>query len=144
MIELDGRDPQFGAALSRAGTARRVPQPPSPHSPEAQPQSAFPTSSRPPMPQQSPPGQSIFPSSNPAANPALAVVKARDRMTKLWQAENDGVGRPGFQGRTLLSAKEIREAINIRAVKGEAEAEKMMRLKKGVLAQMPENMIGNT
>lgn len=65
-------------------------------------------------------------------------------MTKLWQAENDGVGRPGFQGRTLLSAKEIREAINIRAVKGEAEAEKMMRLKKGVLAQMPENMIGNT
>ena len=65
-------------------------------------------------------------------------------MTKLWQSENEAVGRPGFQGRTLLSAKELREAMNIRAVKGEAEAEKMMRLKRGVLAEFPETMVGNT
>lgn len=144
VVELDGRDPQFGAALSRAGRARRIPQPPSPTSPAAQSQSAFPTSSQPPKLQQSPVGQSIFPSSNPGANPALAVVQARDRLTKLWQMENEGVGRKGFQGRTLLSAKELREVMNIRAVRGEEEAEKMMRLKKGLLAELPVGVVGNT
>lgn len=144
MIELDGRDPHFGAALSRAGTARRIPQPPSPSSPNAQPQSAFPTSSQPPKPQQAPTGQFIFPSTAPGANPALAIVQARDRLTKQWEMESESLGRKGFPGRTLLSARELREALNVRDVKGPEHAEKTMRLKRGMLAELPADVVGNT
>lgn len=144
VIELDGRDPHFGAALSRAGTARRIPQPPSPTSANAQPQSAFPTSSQPPKLQQAPTGQSIFPTTAPGANPALAVVQARDRLTKQWQMENESMGRKGFPGRTLLSARELREALNMRDVQGAEQAEMTMRLKRGMLAELPVGVVGNT
>ncbi|ETN38847.1 uncharacterized protein HMPREF1541_06888 [Cyphellophora europaea CBS 101466] len=136
VVELDARDPHFAASLARAGTARRVPQPPSPSSSSASPSSAFPTSSQPPKLQQSPTGQSIFPTSRPGTNPALAVVQARDKLTKQFEAEGEGLGRKSFAGRTLLNARELREALNLRDAAGEAEAESAMRLRKGLLAAM--------
>jgi hypothetical protein len=76
----------------------------------------------------------------------MAVVQARERLTRRWQEENEAAGRKGNEGRTLLSAKEIREALNARSVRGEEEAEKVMRLRRGVLGQrgMGEGVVANT
>lgn len=65
-------------------------------------------------------------------------------MTKQWETESESLGRKGFQGRTLLNARELREALNVRDVKGEDEAEKTMRLKRGLLAGLPMGVVGNT
>lgn len=138
-IELDARDPQFGSALQRAGIARRVPR----HS--APPESAFPTSSIPPAAQQSP-GQHIFPSSSPSANPAIAIVEARERIAKRFEEESESLGRGSFQGRTLITAREIKEALRLRDEGGKSagEVEKQMRLKPGIISQLgPPGVVGN-
>ena len=138
-IDLDARDPQFGSALRSAGIARRVPQ----HS--ASREATFPTSSMPPAAQQSP-GQQVFPSSSPKTNPAIAIVQARDRINKLFEEESENLGRPSFQGRTLLSAKEIKEALRLRDGGGRSpeEVEKQMRLKSGIISKLgPQGVVGN-
>jgi hypothetical protein len=130
-VDLDARDPQFGSALRRAGIARRVPQ----HS--ASQSQTFPTSSMPPASQQAP-GQQIFPSQSPHTNPAVAIVQARERIAKRFDQETDNLGRGSFQGRTLLSAKEIREALRLRDEAGKSvdEIEKQLRLSSGILNKL--------
>ena len=138
-IELDARDPQFGSALQRAGIARRVPQ----HS--ASKENAFPTSSMPPAAQQSP-GQQVFPSSSPSTNPAIAIVQARDSIAKRFEEESESLGRGSFQGRTLITAREIKEALRLRDEGGKSagEVEKQMRLKAGIISQLgPPGVVGN-
>lgn len=122
-IDLDGRDPQFGSALRRIGPAKP--------SSDYKPEDAFPTSSQPMQA-----GQNIFPST--ANNPAIILVQARTRFEKQWETENDDRGRTGFAGRTLLSARDIREALTLRDETGiiSQDVEKQMRLKPGTLDRM--------
>ena len=81
------------------------------------------------------PGQNIFPSAT--NNPALLLVRARERIGKQWEMESDNRGRASFVGRTLMSAKDIREALVLRDEGGKTsqEVEKQMGLKPGVLDQ---------
>jgi hypothetical protein len=154
-IELDGRDPQFASQLSRAGTARRIPQlsqtSTSSTTSQPRPTQAFPTSSRPPEPQQAPTGQHVFPptysatpnASGAPANPAIAIVQARERLTRRYEAETEALGRKGFEGRTLLSARDLKDALAMRqAGNSEEEVERSMRLRKGFLTGLPSEVIG--
>lgn len=127
-IDLDGRDPQFGSALKRLGPAIPV-EKAAPH------QAAFPTSSQPPLGQQ---GKNIFPSNAPGANPSLMIVKARERINQQYEDEMEGLGRPSFTGRTLVSAKDITEALKMRDQGGisSEEIEKQLRLKPGILSRL--------
>lgn len=139
-IDLDARDPHFGTALRQAGIARRVPQ----HL-AASPESTFPTSSMPPAAQQSP-GQQVFPSRSPTTNPAIAIVEARDRIAKRFEEESESLGRGSFQGRTLISARDLKEALRLRDEGGKSagEVEKQMRLRAGVICQLgPPGVVGN-
>lgn len=123
-IDLDGRDPQFGSALRKIGVAPPV----SERRPHEDP---FPTSSQPMHS-----GQNIFPSSK--NNPALMLVQARQKISSQWDFESENRGRPSFAGRTLLTAKDINEALRLRDEAGRPsqEIEKQMRLKPGVLDQL--------
>lgn len=127
-IDLDGRDPQFGDALKRLGPAISVERA-APH------QGAFPTSSQPPLGQQ---GQNIFPSSDPTTNPSLMIVKARERINQQFDNEAEDIGRASAGGRTLISAKDIKEALKMRDQGGMSseEVEKQLRLKPGILSRL--------
>lgn len=127
-IDLDGRDPQFGAALQRLGPAIAVER--------AVPQSgAFPTSSQPPLGQQ---GQNIFPSQSLQTNSSLRIVEARKRIAEQYDQQMEGLGRASFSGRTLITAKEVREALLQRDHLGKTsqEIEKQMKLKPGILDEL--------
>lgn len=126
-IDLDGRDPQFGSALKRLGPAIPVGK--------VAPHDAFPTSSQPPLGQQ---GKNIFPSASTKTNPSLMIVKARERIAQRYEEEMDGLGRSSFAGRTLVSAKDIKEALRMRDQAGlSSEAiEKQLRLQPGILSRL--------
>jgi hypothetical protein len=64
----------------------------------------------------------------------LAIVEARERIGKLWETENESLGRPSFQGRTLIGAAQIREVLTMResGMQG-AEIEARLRLKAGLV-----------
>lgn len=81
-------------------------------------------------------GQNIFPSN--MNNPALLLVQARQRITRQWESELENQGRPSFPGRTLVNAKDIKEALILRdeAGKDSRQVEKQMRLKPGILDQL--------
>ncbi|OAP55081.1 hypothetical protein AYL99_10781 [Fonsecaea erecta] len=123
-VELDARDPQFGSALRRVGAARPVTE----RKPD---EDTFPTSSQPMHS-----GQNIFPSD--ANNPAMMLVQARKRTAAQWESDLETQGRPNFGGRTLLSVKDIKEALTLRDELGKSpqEIERQMRLKPGVLDQL--------
>lgn len=129
-IDLDGRDPQFGSALKRLGPAIAVER-------AAPNKSAFPTSSQPPLGQQ---GANIFPSSRSPTNSALTIVHTRTRIAQKYDEEMEALGRPSFKGRTLISAKDIREVIRMRDLGGlpSDEIEKQMRLRPGILDQLAQ------
>lgn len=134
LIDLDGRDPQFDSALRRLGPAK----PPSVSDGQSV-EDAFPTGSQPMQH-----GRNIFPSS--AQNPAITLVQARQRITKRWEAELDEQGRRGFAGRTLVTAKDIKEALILRDEKGRPsnEIEKQLYLKPGILDQLaPRRVVAN-
>jgi len=80
----------------------------------------------------------MFPSADPAKNPALMVVQARERIGKQWEEERESLGRGSFAGRTLISAKEITEVLKLRDQKGmdSGEIEKQLRLKGGLVARL--------
>lgn len=91
------------------------------------------------------PGQNIFPSTR--NNPAVILTQARQRIGKQWEVEDDNRGRPSFQGRTLLSAKDIKESLRLRDEVGKPsqEVEKLMKLKPGILDQLvPKGVVANT
>ncbi len=99
----------------------------------------------PPAAQQSP-GQQVFPSSSPSTNPAIAIVEARERIAKRFEEESESLGRGSFQGRTLISAREIKEALRLRDEGGRSpeEVEKQMRLRSGIISQLgPPGVVGN-
>ena len=126
-IDLDGRDPDFGSKLSRLGPAVSVGH--------AKPgQQAFPTSSRPPLGQQ---GKNIFPTQDAKHNPSLLVVQARGQTGKKWEEEQDDMGKSTFEGRTLISAKEIRDVLEMRGRGMESgDIEKQLRLKRGIVERL--------
>ncbi|KEF63158.1 uncharacterized protein A1O9_01134 [Exophiala aquamarina CBS 119918] len=131
-IDLDGRDPHFGSALRKIGVAKPVSET-KPH------EDAFPTSSQPMSS-----GQNIFPSS--MNNPAMLLVQAREKFGNQFEAEIDGRGRAGFPGRTLLSAKEIKEVFTLRddVARAPQQIEKELRLKTGILDQLaPKGVAAN-
>ncbi|KIX97897.1 uncharacterized protein Z520_06675 [Fonsecaea multimorphosa CBS 102226] len=123
-VELDARDPQFGSALRRVGQARPITE----RRPDEE---TFPTSSQPMHS-----GQNIFPSDT--KNPAMMLVQARRKIAAQWESDLENQGRPGFGGRTLLSVKDIKEALTLRDELGKSpqEVERQMRLKPGVLDQL--------
>lgn len=127
-VDLDGRDPQFGAALQRLGPAISVER----ATPD---KAAFPTSTQPPLGQQ---GQNIFPSKAPNSNSGMVVVQTRERIAQKYQQELDDLGRSSFAGRSLISAKDVKEALRMRDEAGvpEQEIEKQLRLKSGILNQL--------
>lgn len=127
-VDLDGRDPQFGAALQRLGPAISVER-------AAPDKAAFPTSTQPPLGQQ---GKNIFPSKAPGGNTGMMVVHARDRIAQQYEQELEELGRASFAGRTLISAKDVKEALRMRDEGGmsEGEVEKQLRLKSGILSQL--------
>jgi hypothetical protein len=83
--------------------------------------------------------------SSSSTNPALQIVAAKERTARQWAAEQDGLGRKGFEGRTLLAAKDWKEAFRLREEAGMAdeEVERAMRLKSGVLSGAPAGAVGN-
>jgi hypothetical protein len=89
-------------------------------------------------------GHNIFPSST--NNPAVLLVQARGRINKQWEFETGNRGRPSFAGTTMLSAKDIREALTLRDERGETsqEVERKMKLKPGLLDQLaPKEVVAN-
>lgn len=100
---------------------------------------SFPTSSQPPLGQQAG-GQNIFPGTagrSGVTNPAILVVNARERIGKIWEVEQNSLGRGSFAGRTMLSAGELAEVVRMRdggVVDGEIE--KQMRLRSGLVGRL--------
>jgi hypothetical protein len=124
-IDLDGRDPQFGSRLSQIGPVQPVSQSPSN-------QHQFPPSASPNQQ-----GQNIFPGTSPATNPALLIVEARERIGRLWEDESESLGRGSFQGRTLISASQIREVLSMKENGMESgEIEKRLRLRAGLIKRL--------
>ena len=132
-VELDARDPQFGAALRRIGPVKLVEN-------ELPGAGAFPTSSHPPIGQQ---GNNIFPSKNSASNASLLIVQAREQLGRRWDEERENLGRPSFAGRTLVSAKEIKDILNMRDQKGVdvTSIEKQLRLRTGIIATLGRHQV---
>ncbi|PYI04039.1 hypothetical protein BO78DRAFT_373732 [Aspergillus sclerotiicarbonarius CBS 121057] len=116
-IDLDGRDPDFAASLRTIG--------PVTPNPTYSPSSTF---SQQPAP-------TVFP---PASNPALLVFSARQRITKAAEQEAEAMGKMDFAGREFLDALTVRQVLAMRDRQGlgEAEIERMLRLKGGVVGRL--------
>ncbi|GMG11134.1 unnamed protein product [Aspergillus oryzae] len=84
--------------------------------------------------------QTVFPR---AANPALLVVTARQKIAKAAEREVELTGRQGFTGREYLDALTIRQALSMRDRQGmpSGEIERLLRLKKGVVDRLGEKGI---
>ncbi|PIG88845.1 hypothetical protein AARAC_011491 [Aspergillus arachidicola] len=112
-IDLDGRDPDFAASLRGIGPHIRLRR------------------------QRGDSIQTVFPR---AANPALLVVTARQKIAKAAEREVELTGRQGFTGREYLDALTIRQALSMRDRQGmpSGEIERLLRLKKGVMDRLGE------
>lgn len=66
-------------------------------------------------------------------------------MQEVFERESEEMGRASFGGRTLISAKEIREVIRLRDEgREEGEIETQLRLGRGVVATLGEKgVFGN-
>ena len=118
-IDLDGRDPDFAASLRGIGPVSPAPT----------------LSNSSTFAQRGDSVQTVFPR---AANPALLVVTARQKIAKAAEREVELVGRPGFAGREYLDALTIRQALSMRDRQGlpAGEIERLLRLKKGVVDRL--------
>ncbi|GAB1191736.1 hypothetical protein APSETT444_000918 [Aspergillus pseudonomiae] len=118
-IDLDGRDPDFAASLRGIGPVSPAPT----------------LSNSSTFAQRGNSVQTVFPR---AANPALLVVTARQKIAKAAEREVELVGRPGFAGREYLDALTIRQALSMRDRQGlpAGEIERLLRLKKGVVDRL--------
>lgn len=64
-------------------------------------------------------------------------MEARDRIGKLWEEESENLGRGSFQGRTLISAGQIREVLSMRESGMEGgDIERRLRLRAGVVKRL--------
>ena len=125
-MNADAFDPQLGAALRSIGPVQ--PAPTYSNSSIAQP-SPDSSSNR----QGS---QPIFP--EPASNPALAVLDARQKLAHQAEAEFEEYGKKSSKGRSLLDVTIIRQMIALRDDKGlkDEEIERNLGLQKGVAARL--------
>jgi hypothetical protein len=65
------------------------------------------------------------------------VVEARERINKLWEEENASLGKGSFQGRTMISAAQIREVLTMKESGMESgEIERRMRLRAGLVKRL--------
>jgi hypothetical protein len=64
-------------------------------------------------------------------------VEARERIERLWEDESESLGRGSFQGRTLISASQIREVLSMKESGMESgEIEKRLRLRAGLIKRL--------
>ena len=135
MIDLDARDPVFARSLRSIGPVNPSPtlSNTSTFRPSPDPNTSMPTLS---------PGskQPIFPS--PSTNLALQVLAARERLAKEANEELILAGRPGHAGKQfldILTVKKIltlREGKNDKAEMSDAEIERSLGLKGGLLVKL--------
>ncbi|KAF2088751.1 hypothetical protein K490DRAFT_63965 [Saccharata proteae CBS 121410] len=139
-INLDAADPAFAASLRSLGAVQ-----PNPHfSPSStspyDPRRSTPSSTNRPSEQQQPFQPSMFPqpgASGAPMNPALAVLAARERLQQEAEREFESMGKKGAMGREFLDVSMVRRVLELRARgKSEAEIEKGLDLKKGVVARL--------
>ncbi|KAI9682114.1 MAG: hypothetical protein M1817_000168 [Caeruleum heppii] len=147
-INLDARDPDFAASLRSLGAVK--PSPTMSHSsvfnysPQLNPSATGTSSSTATNPQIHPSSQSssashhppIFP--DPATNPAIKVVQARDRLAGEAERETIEAGRRGHEGRRFLDVVLIRQILMLRDHKGveAGEIERRLGLKRGVVGRL--------
>ncbi|KAE8145104.1 hypothetical protein BDV25DRAFT_77285 [Aspergillus avenaceus] len=128
-IDLDGRDPDFAASLRSIGPV--TPNPTMSNS------STFASSQR------NDSSPTVFPR---AANPALLVFTARQKITKAAEQEAEVFGKQSHTGREFLDALTIRQALSMRDRQRlpSSEIEKTLRLKKGVMDRLgTKGLVGN-
>jgi hypothetical protein len=122
-IESDAFDPQLAAQLRSLGPV--TPNPTQSNS-----------STFGPAPVQSSTGAPVFP--NPASNPALQVIRARQELSEKAEREFEGLGRAGFPGREFLDVVQLRQVLMMRDQRkmGADEIEGRLGLKPGVVARL--------
>jgi len=82
-----------------------------------------------------PPDRSMFP--DPAANPALTTLRARDKIQRAADTEAENMGKSGFGGRRYVDAYTIRQALELRE-KGRdpGEIERELKLQAGMVERL--------
>jgi hypothetical protein len=77
-------------------------------------------------------------STNPAQNPAITLLRARDSLAQKAEREFLEAGKRGHSGREFLDVVQIRQLLMLRDDKklGSADIEKRMGLKKGVVDRL--------
>lgn len=90
------------------------------------------------MPSKSSPQQSIFP--NPALNPAVLLLEARQRLAEQAEEEFDDVGRlgKGKKGREFLDVVTIRQILRLRDQMGRSDKdiEEGLQLREGLVGRL--------
>ncbi|OJJ44557.1 hypothetical protein ASPZODRAFT_18134 [Penicilliopsis zonata CBS 506.65] len=135
-IDLDGRDPDFAASLRSIGPVTPVPTLSNSSIFNRDPHSLNRSQNQTHNHYQ----PAVFPS---PSNPALLVVTARQRLTQAAEREAEAFGRQSHAGREFLDILTIRQALSMRDSQGvpEAEVEKVLRLKKGVLSRLGRGVV---
>lgn len=77
----------------------------------------------------------MFP--DPAANPALTTLRARDKIQRAADTEAENMGKSGFGGRRYVDAYTIRQALELRE-KGRdpGEIERELKLQAGMVERL--------
>ncbi|KAI9838498.1 MAG: hypothetical protein M1837_002456 [Sclerophora amabilis] len=135
-INLDASDPDFAASLRSLGAVQ--PSPTLSHS------STFNSSSQPKQrndSSSSPPPSSSRPSSrfpDPATNPAVRLLHARERLADEADREFAEVSKRGHVGRRFLDVVTLRQVLMLRDEKAvpEPEIERILGLKSGVVGRL--------
>ncbi|KAG8624942.1 hypothetical protein KVT40_006693 [Elsinoe batatas] len=71
---------------------------------------------------------------DPARNPALMILKARERIAAEAEREAGEMGRRGYEGRRFMDLGTIRQALSLRERGvGEEKVESMLELRRGTL-----------
>ena len=78
----------------------------------------------------------VFPS--PAANPAVAMLAARQRIAEEAEKEKIAAGRKGFEGKSFVDVAMVRKILVLRDEQGmpAEEIERALGLKKGVVGRL--------
>ncbi|KAF1982565.1 hypothetical protein K402DRAFT_466688 [Aulographum hederae CBS 113979] len=142
-INLDASDPHFARRLGSIG-----PVDPNPYLSNSSTSPFDPTTASSPYSHFPPPasraGRTNFP--DPSHNPAIMILRARQRIQDEADAEEDMVGRTGFRGKRYLEASLIRQMLVLRDGKGMgAEAiERELMLAPGTVGRLgPRDVVAN-